>query len=219
MIMEKDTQQHVLKILIIDDSPLFREGLGRLLNSAHFCRVVDHTGNVDEAIKKIHKTDPEVIIMDIISSQYDGFAAIQTIIVEKPDSKVIILTNSESEENMLRAIKLGVHGYLLKSVEAQELLNVLQRLPHGETYVAPGIAAKILKTYTAENHNKDYLSPREKDVLRLVVKGLTNKEIARSLNISESTVKNHLTSTMEKFHVNNRVEAAIHFLENDNHSK
>lgn len=212
--MEKDTQ-HVLKILIIDDSPLFREGLGRLLNSAHFCKVVYHTGDVDEAINKIQNADPDVVVMDIILSQYDGFTAIQMILDKNPDIKVLILTSSESEENMLRAIKLGVHGYLLKNMEAQELLNVLQRLPQGETYVAPGIAAKILKTYTSENHHKDCLSPREKEVLRLVVKGLTNKEIARSLSISESTVKNHLTSTMEKFHVNNRVEAAIHFLEND----
>ena len=213
--MDINTQQNVLKILIIDDSPLFREGLGKLLNAAHFCKVVDHTANVDDAIIKIQKTDPEVVIMDIILSQYDGFTTIQTILDIKPDIKLIILTNSESEENMLRAIKLGVHGYLLKSVEANELLNVLKRLPQGDTYVAPGIAAKILKSYTGEHQNKDYLSPREKDVLKLVVKGLTNKEIARSLNISESTVKNHLTSTMEKFHVSNRVEAAIHFLEND----
>lgn len=216
--MEKDTHQHVLKILIIDDSPIFREGLGRLLNGTHFCKVVDHTSDVDDAIVKIQKTDPEVVIMDIILSHYDGFTAIQMILDTNPGIKVIILTNSESEENMLHAIKLGVHGYLLKSVEANELLQVLRRLPQGETYVAPGIAAKILKNYTTENPHKDYLSPREKEVLKLVVKGLTNKEIARSLNISESTVKNHLTSTMEKFHVNNRVEAAIHFLENDNNS-
>jgi len=215
--MEKNTQ-NVLKILIIDDSPLFREGLSRLLNSAHFCRVVDHTGDINDAINKIQRTDPEVVIMDIIMSQYDGFDAIQMILDKNREIKIIILTNSESEENMLHAIKLGVHGYLLKSVEANELLHVLRRLPQGDTYVAPGIAAKILKNYTYENKNKDYISPREKEVLKLVVKGLTNKEIARSLDISESTVKNHLTSTMEKFHVNNRVEAAIHFLETDNHS-
>ncbi len=214
--MEKDIHQNVLKILIIDDSPLFREGLSRLLNSTHFCRVVDNTGDVDDAINKIQKTNPEVVIMDVIMSHYDGFTAIQMILDNNPDIKVIILTNSESEETMLHAIKLGVHGYLLKSVEANELLHVLRRLPQGETYVAPGIAAKILKNYTTENPNKDYLSPREREVLKLVVKGLTNKEIARSLNISESTVKNHLTSTMEKFHVNNRVEAAVHFLESDN---
>jgi len=215
--MEKNTQ-NALRIVIIDDSPLFREGLSRLLNSTHFCRVVDHTGDIDDALSKIQKTDPEVVIMDIIMSQYDGFAAIQMILDKNREIKIIILTNSESEENMLHAIKLGVHGYLLKSVEANELLQVLRRLPHGDTYVAPGIAAKILKNYTYENKNKDYISPREKEVLKLVVKGLTNKEIARSLDISESTVKNHLTSTMEKFHVNNRVEAAIHFLETDNHS-
>lgn len=214
--MDKEAQQHTLKILIIDDSPIFREGLGRLLNSTHFCKVIDYTSDVDDAIAIIQKTDPEAVIMDIILSQYDGFAAIQKIFDHKPEIKVLILTNSESEENMLRAIKLGVHGYLLKNVEVSELVHVLHRLPQGETYVAPGIAAKILKAYTDENHRKDYLSPREKEVLKLVVKGLTNKEIARSLDISESTVKNHLTSTMEKFHVSNRVEAAIHFLENDN---
>jgi DNA-binding NarL/FixJ family response regulator len=151
--------------------------------------------------------------MDIIMPQCNGIEATRMIKAEMPHVKVIMLTVSESEENLFNAIKLGAQGYVLKNVEATDLFQVLRGLSQGETYVAPSIAAKILQEFALPHHRKEYLSPREKEVLKQVTKGLTNKEIAQSLNIAQSTVKNHLRNTMEKLHVRNRVEAAIRFLD------
>ncbi len=154
------------------------------------------------------------ILMDIIMPDCDGLEATRIIKDEMPHVGVVMLTVSESEENLFQAIKLGAQGYLLKSVEAEELFQVLRGLSQGEAYVAPGIAAKILQEFARPGYTADHLSPRENDVLKLVTQGLTNKEISQSLSIADSTVKNHLRNIMEKLHVRNRVEAAIHFLQN-----
>lgn len=205
----------MLKILLVDDSPLFREGLSNLLGSYPDMQVVGLIGDGSEVLQKVKETEPDVVIMDIVMPGCDGFEATKMIKEEMPEVKVIVLTVSESEENLFRAIKLGAHGYLLKSVEASELIHVLRGLSRGESYVAPNMAAKILQEFAKPSNKKDLLSQREQEVLGLVVEGLTNKEIAESLCIAESTVKNHLHNSMEKLHVHNRVEAAIHYLDRE----
>ena len=208
-------ERESLRILIVDDSPLFREGLSSLLSNFPDIQIVGQASDGNEAIEKAREIMPDVILMDIIMPRCDGMEATRMIREEMPHIKVVMLTVSESEENLFQAIKLGAQGYLLKSVEARELLSVLRGLSRGETYVAPGIAAKILQEFTRPSYTKEYLSPREVDVLKLVTQGMTNKEISLSLNIAQSTVKNHLRNTMDKLHVRNRVEAAIRFLDNE----
>lgn len=201
-----------LKVLVVDDSPLFRQGLASLLNSRPDMQVVGEAGDGFEALEKARDTVPDVVLMDIIMPGCDGLEATRMIKQEMPHVQIVMLTVSESEENLFEAIKLGARGYLLKDVGAEELLRVLRGLSHGETYVAPGIAARILQEFARPSRTSDALSGREQEVLKLVTEGLSNKEIARSLGISPSTAKNHLRNIMEKLHVRNRVEAAIRFL-------
>ena len=202
-----------LKVLLADDSPLFRQGLSNLLGNLTDIQVVGEASNGLEAVEKARETMPDVILMDIIMPLCDGLEATRIIREEMPHIKIVMLTVSESEENLFQAIKLGAQGYLLKSVDAEELFEVLRGLARGEAYVAPGIAARILQEFARSSHDADHLSPRENDVLKLVSEGLTNKEIARKLSISDSTVKNHLSNITDKLHVRNRVEAATRYLQ------
>ena len=196
----------------MDDSPLFRQGLVSLLASRRDMQVVGEAGDGFEALEKTRETVPDVVLMDIIMPGCDGLEATRMIKQEMPHVQIVMLTVSESEENLFEAIKLGARGYLLKDVGAEELLRVLRGLSRGETYVAPGIAARILQEFARPSRTTEALSGREQEVLKLVTEGLSNKEIAQSLGISPSTVKNHLRNIMEKLHVRNRVEAAIRFL-------
>ncbi len=202
-----------LRVLVVDDSTLFREGLSNLLDNYSDIQVIGQASNGNEALEKTRQTVPDIVLMDIIMPQCNGLEATRMIKDEMPHVKIVMLTVSESEENLFQAIKLGAHGYLLKSTEASDLVQVLRGLSQGETYVAPGIAARILQEFARPGYAKENLSSREKEVLKLVTQGLTNKEIAKSLNIAQSTVKNHIRNTMEKLHVRNRVEAAIRFVD------
>lgn len=204
-----------LKVLVVDDSPLFRQGLVSLLSSRSDMQVVGEAGDGFEALEKARDTVPDIVLMDIIMPGCDGLEATRMIKQEMPHVQIVMLTVSESEENLFEAIKLGARGYLLKDVGAEELLRVLRGLSRGETYVAPGIAARILQEFARPSRTSDALSGREQEVLKLVTEGLSNKEIAQSLGMSPSTAKNHLRNIMEKLHVRNRVEAAIRFLDSN----
>jgi len=201
-----------LRVLLVDDSPLFRQGLASLLDSRPDMQVVGEAGDGFEALEKAREAVPDVVLMDIIMPVCDGLEATRRIKQEMPHVQIVMLTVSESEENLFEAIKLGAKGYLLKDVGAEELLRVLRGLSRGEPYVAPGIAARILQEFARPSRTSDTLSGREQEVLKLVSEGLSNKEISQALGISASTVKNHLRNIMEKLHVRNRVEAAIRFL-------
>ncbi len=202
----------LLRVLIVDDSPLFRQGLSSLLSSLPDMQVVGEADDGDEALEKARETVPDVILMDILMPGCDGLEATRLINKEMPHIQIVMLTVSESEENLFQAIKFGARGYLLKNSEAEELIQVIRGLSRGETYVAPGIAARILQEFARPTKTTEHLSTREKEVLKLVTDGLSNREISQTLGISPSTVKNHLRNIMEKLHVRNRVEAAIRFL-------
>ena len=164
---------------------------------------------------------PDVILMDLNMPNCSGLEAIQALQVEIPDINVLILTVSEMEEDLFTSIKYGAKGYLLKNAEPDELIQAIYHVARGESIILPLMATKLLTEFQNLSSGKKKksdedttgLSPREKEVLQLVAKGATNREIADSLFISENTVKTHLQNIMEKLHLANRSQAAAYAIQ------
>lgn len=205
----------VLKVLLVDDHALFRSGVAGLLQSREDFEIVGEARDGEEALAKAEELMPDVILMDIYMPRCDGLQATRRIKEILPYTKIVILTVSEEDHTLFEAIKSGAHGYLLKNIEPQELFDMLRGVSQGEAPISRATAAKILDELAkrgqeapAQSPLKDRLTQREREVLMLLTRGATNKEIAASLSISENTVKNHLRNILEKLHLENRVQAA-----------
>jgi len=207
----------MLRILLVDDHVLFRKGVAVLLSRRQSIEVVGEAGDGIEAIKVARETLPDVILMDIEMPKCDGLEATRRIKREMPHVKIVILTVSDDDQNLFEAIKSGAQGYLLKDLEPYQLYDLLESVSRGEAPLSGVVAAKILKEFNQPTQSSiqtpevvDELTPREIDILELVVEGKTNKEIAYKLNISENTVKIHLRNILEKLHLQNRIQAAVY---------
>jgi DNA-binding NarL/FixJ family response regulator len=205
----------VLKVLLVDDHALFRSGVAGLLQRRDDFEVVGEARDGEEALAKAEELMPDVILMDIYMPRCDGLQATRRIKEILPSTKIVILTVSEEDHTLFEAIKSGAHGYLLKNIEPQDLFDMLRGVSQGEAPISRATAAKILDELAKRAHEepassqlKDRLTQREREVLMLLTRGATNKEIAASLCISENTVKNHLRNILEKLHLENRVQAA-----------
>lgn len=211
-----------IRVFLCDDHTLFRQGMRKLLELEQEIRVVGEAGNGEELLENLKKVGPDVILMDIGMPRLDGIAATHKAKKILPQARAIILTVYEDEPHVFEAIKAGAMGYLLKDASFDELLEAIRRVYKGEALIQPGIAAKVLKEFAMLDKRKvregrDFyggLTEREKEILRLIVLGGTNKEIAQKLDIAEKTVKNHITNIFQILHVNNRTQAAIYALEN-----
>ncbi len=206
-----------LRILVADDQNLFRKGIVQLLRMHRGFEVVAESGNGLEAIQCARETMPDVILMDIEMPQCNGLEATARIKREMPHVHIVMLTVSEDGQDMFTAIMNGADGYLLKAMDPGELYDMLEGIGRGETPLARGVAAKILNEFRASTRAASPvrsvsgdLSPREIQVLELVVEGRTNKEIAAALRIAEDTVRNHLRNILEKLHLENRIQAAVY---------
>lgn len=206
-----------LRILLVDDHVLFRKGLVSLLTSHPDMKVVGEAGDGLEAVTRAQETEPEVILMDIHMPNCDGLEAVRLIKGLMPAVQIIMLTVSDDDEDLFAAIQNGAKGYLLKNLEPSQLFDMLRRVRAGEAPISGAMAAKILQEFQqSEQSSKpqpeltDTLTAREIAVLEEIVKGATNKEIAETLHITENTVKIHLRNILEKLHVQNRVQAAVH---------
>ncbi|MDH3443586.1 MAG: response regulator transcription factor [Deltaproteobacteria bacterium] len=209
----------LIRILLVDDHTLFRKGLAGLLNKEDSLEVVGEAQNGEEAVARALQLKPDVILMDISMPGMDGIAAAQKIREAVPSTKIIMLTILEEDKKLFEAIKAGAHGYLLKNVSPVNLFQTIRGVVHGEAAISGITAAKILREFTRQaregstNKHEEQLSTREIEVLQLLTKGLTNKEIGNTLKIAENTVKNHVRNILEKLHLVNRVQAAAYALE------
>lgn len=205
-----------MRVLIVDDHALFRDGLASLLE-ARGTEVVGQAAGGDEAVQKALAVRPEVILMDLKMPRGSGLAATREIRQRIPESKIIVLTASEDDQDLFEAIKSGAHGYLLKDLKADELFEMLETANRGEAAITPRLAAKILGEFARQDVTPganrcagNDLTEREVEVLRFLVAGKTNREIGRCLYLSENTVKYHLRNILDKLHLHNRAQVVAY---------
>lgn len=208
-----------VRILLVDDHSLFRTGLRKLFEKERGFQVIDEASDGKQAFKKAKELKPDVVLMDIHMPGGDGIEATRRIRESLPSTKVVMLTAFEEDKKLFEAIKNGAHGYLLKNVHPNALFDTLRGIFHGEAAISRTTAAKILSEFALQTQHRytethqEELSERETDVLKLIAKGITNKEIGSKLHIAENTVKNHLKNILGKLHLENRVQAATFALE------
>ncbi len=206
-----------IRVLIADDHKLFRQGLISLMNTRQdLVEVVGEAESGEEAIKLAEQLKPDVILMDIYMPQGDGLQASKVIHGRFPEIAIVILTSSEKDGHLYEAVQTGVSGYLLKSLDAEELFGMLEGVTRGEAAMTRAMATRLLKgvanRMVVEEKGESSLTERELLVLRLVASGASNPEIAESLSISVNTVKSHLKNILEKLQLDNRTQAATYAL-------
>ena len=196
-----------MRILLVDDHALFRDGMASLLGAwGH--EVVGQASNGEEAIALCASLKPDLVLLDVRMPVLGGVETARRMKAANDKTSIVMLTASEDEDDLFRAIEAGAQGYLLKDLEAPQLRVMLDAVQRGEAAMTPATAARILKRFVhqADHARHDALTDREMQVLRLVTEGLRNREIATRLEISENTVKYHLKNILEKLHAESRAE-------------
>jgi two-component system nitrate/nitrite response regulator NarL len=202
-----------LKVMVVDDHSLFRQGLISLMSTREdLVKVVGEATSAQEAVCMAERLRPDVILMDIYMPRGDGLQATRELRQRMPEVSIVILTSSDDDKHLYEAIQLGAAGYLLKTLDAEELFDLLECVAHGEVAITRAMATRLLyslsRTDRESGANGDDLTSREMDVLHLVAKGATNPQIASQLNITVNTVKVHLRNILSKLNVENRTQAA-----------
>lgn len=204
-----------IRILIADDHTLMRQGLHQICEGLGSFIVVAEAKNGARAVELARSTHPDVILMDMVMPDMEGVQAICEIMREAPTSRIIALTMYREEKFMLDAVHAGARGYLLKTVDAHDLIEAIEAVHRGEYLIDPIIAARVLSEFHLPIPKQPYMEPlteSEMAVLRLVAQGIENKDIAQTLNYSPYTVANRLRTIYEKLHVTNRTQAALYAL-------
>jgi two-component system nitrate/nitrite response regulator NarL len=205
------------RIILVDDHTLFRKGLAELLEQSGSIEVTAFTGNPDEVAMLLKAHRPDLLILDLNMPGTDGITLMQQLRAAGFGLPVLILTLSEAEDDLARALRAGANGYLLKSMEPDEVVDAILRAQRGETVVAPAMTAKLVKLYDQKDQDTssllDALTPREREILTHLSRGESNKTIARTLDISHDTVKLHVRHILAKLNLSSRVEAAVFAVE------
>ena len=203
-----------LRLVIVDDHVLFRDGLATILNAEADYDVVGQGGSAEDAIRLARELQPDLILLDL-DMPGGGLEAARVIANEYPTTRIVVLTASEADDHLIAALKTGASAYILKGVAARELLRILRAVAAGESYVPPALAASLLIEMREPQAQKDQDSPlneltrREREILEGLASGFSNKEIGQKLFLSEKTVKHYITNILQKLQVRNRVEAAL----------
>lgn len=209
-----------IRVLIIDDHTLFRNGIKLLLQSQEGFEVVDEAGDGLEGVKRAKQHQPDVVLMDLHMPGTSGLEAINLMRDEVPQVKVIMLTVSEDSDDLIDALRAGARGYLLKNIEIDFLLDSIRRAAAGESVMSSQMITKLAdsmrssqKDTTPRQMSPAKLSPREREIIIMLARGSSNKEIARSLALAESTVKIHVQGILRKLNFASRVQAAVYAVE------
>jgi two-component system nitrate/nitrite response regulator NarL len=202
-------------MVIVDDHPLLREGVAHTLRAEPDIELVGEGETAADAIRLARDLLPDIMLLDI-TMPGGGLTAVETIALTCPVTKIVMLTVSEEEDDVLAALKAGAKAYILKGIAARELVSILRAVYAGEVWVTPKLAASLLTDITrgatkpgAEDGPLDDLTEREYGILTLVAAGLSNKEIGQQLYLTEKTIKHYMTNILQKLHVRNRLEAAL----------
>jgi DNA-binding NarL/FixJ family response regulator len=203
-----------VRVLLVDDQTLFRAGLRTLLSTRPEIEVVGEAGNGEEALAIAAKARPDVVLMDLKMPVLDGVAATRRLRVALPSCRVVALTTFEDDELVFEVLRAGAVGYLLKDAPIERLVEAMLAAARGESVLQPSVASKVIAELSRlgaspRGSDLDKLSDRERDVLRLIARGASNKEIAAALFVTEGTIKNHVTSILAKLEVNDRTQAAL----------
>lgn len=200
-----------IRLLVADDHPLFRQGVVASLSAEPDLTVAGEAGSGEEAQKLAGDLLPDVLLMDITMPGAGGIAAARQISAAWPIVRIIMLTVSEDQDNLMAALKAGARGYVLKGVSARELANAVRTVAGGDVYISPSLAGGILFEMTQSQPDDliGSLTEREKEILTLVADGLTNREIGEKLHLAEKTIKHYMTNVLQKLQVRSRVEAAL----------
>jgi DNA-binding NarL/FixJ family response regulator len=197
----------VIRVLVVDDHPVVRQGLVSVLEDQPDFAVVGSAGDANEAIDLVRRLAPDVVLLDLELPGIGGVEAIPRVLAASPTTAILVFTAYDTDERVFGAVRAGARGYLLKGAAVAEIAQAIRALAAGESYLEQRIAGKLLSEVTAPRRFAGLLTERERAVLRLVAAGLSNKQIARSLEISERTVKFHVTSIFRKLDADNRAQA------------
>lgn len=202
-----------VRVLIVDDHAVVRQGLITFLELQDEIEVVGEASNGKEALQKVKELEPDVVLMDLVMPVMDGLTAIREVKLMRPQTEVIALTSFADDEKVFSALRSGATGYLLKDVQPNDLVKAVLAAERGEVQLHPEVAKKLMHEVIAPaklNDNLEELTEREREVLALLGRGMSNKEIAREISVSEKTVKAHVSSILNKLNLPGRTHAALY---------
>jgi len=205
----------LIRIVVVDDHTLFRRGITALLAKVPDFAVVGEAADGFEGIKAATAHKPDVVLLDLHMPGISGIEAMKAILAESPGTHVVMLTVSEDAEDLMAALRSGALGYLLKNIDSDFLVDSIRRAANGDSVMSPEMSTKLLREIRTGTPaaTQPALSPREREILGFLARGASNKEIARSLDVAESTVKIHVQHILRKLELSSRVQAAVWAIE------
>jgi DNA-binding NarL/FixJ family response regulator len=204
-----------IKVMIVDDQPIVRDGIKMVLSLSNDIDIVMTASNGEEAFDACGKTSIDVILMDIRMPVMDGVKATKLIKEKYSDIKIVILTTFNDDEFIFEALKNGASSYLLKDIASEEIINTIKVINAGGTVLHNNIASRLVNMAISPQASEQILTQREEEIAKLVAEGISNRDIAKRLFISEGTVKNHITNILSKLGLSHRTQIAVYVFENN----